>query len=68
MNRNIVEGKWKQFRGEIQSRWGKLTDDDLDEINGDMTKLAGKLQETYGLTQQDVEKQLRDIEKSRNAA
>jgi uncharacterized protein YjbJ (UPF0337 family) len=58
MNRNILEGKWKQLRGEIRERWGELTDDDLDQIAGRTEKLAGMLQEKYGYTQMEAERQV----------
>jgi len=55
MNSNIIEGKWKQMRGEVRRWWGKLTDDDLDEINGNREKLFGKLQEKYGYARDKAE-------------
>ena len=50
MNKDIVEGKWKQIRGEVKAWWGKLTDDDLDRAAGKFDVLAGLLQEKYGYT------------------
>jgi uncharacterized protein YjbJ (UPF0337 family) len=50
MNWDQVKGNWKQFRGEAQKQWGKLTNDDLDVVAGERTKLVGRLQETYGYT------------------
>ena len=60
MNWDIVEGKWKQFAGSVQSQWGKLTDDDLDVIAGNRDKLAGRLQERYGWTKDEVEREITD--------
>ena len=34
MNRDIIEGNWKQLKGKLKEQWGKLTDDDLDIIEG----------------------------------
>ena len=48
MNWDQVKGNWKQVQGEAQKQWGKLTNDDLDVIEGERTKLAGRLQELYG--------------------
>lgn len=48
MNWDQVKGNWKQVQGEAQKQWGKLADDDLDVIEGERTKLAGRLQELYG--------------------
>jgi uncharacterized protein YjbJ (UPF0337 family) len=61
MNRNILQGKWKQLRGEIRTRWGELTDDDLDKVAGQSDKLAGVLQERYGYTQMEAERQINDF-------
>ena len=52
MNKDIVEGKWKQMRGEVKAWWGKLTDDDLDRAAGKFEVLAGILQEKYGYTRE----------------
>jgi uncharacterized protein YjbJ (UPF0337 family) len=61
MNRDVLEGKWKQLRGEIHQRWGELTDDELDQIAGRRDKLAGLLQEKYGYTQLEAEQQVQDF-------
>ena len=45
MDWNRVEGNWKQMKGKVKEQWGKLTDDDLDVIQGNQTELAGRLQE-----------------------
>lgn len=63
MNWDIAQGNWKQFKGSIQERWGKLTDDVLDQIEGKREKLAGKIQECYGISKDEAEKQLKDWEK-----
>lgn len=61
MNRDILEGKWKQLRGEIRQRWGEFTDDELDQIAGKRDKLAGLLQEKYGYSQMEAEQQIQDF-------
>jgi uncharacterized protein YjbJ (UPF0337 family) len=48
MNEDIFKGQWKQLRGEVRQRWNKLTDDDLDVVDGKLEKLEGRLQERYG--------------------
>lgn len=58
MNKDILEGKWKQLRGEIRDKWGQLTDDELDQVAGKRDKLAGLLQERYGYTQLEAEQEL----------
>ena len=62
MNWDRVEGNWKQFKGNVKTQWGKLTDDDLDVIAGNRERLAGKLQETYGIAKDEAERQLNDWE------
>lgn len=62
MNWDIVEGNWKQFNGKVKTQWGKLTDDQLDVISGKRIELAGKIQEAYGITKDEAEKQIRDFE------
>jgi uncharacterized protein YjbJ (UPF0337 family) len=47
MNWNQMEGNWEQFKGKVQSQWGKLTGDDLDVIKGNRKQLTGKIQERY---------------------
>jgi len=58
MNKDIVEGKWKQVRGEAKSWWGKLTDDDLDRAAGKFDVLTGMLQEKYGYTREHAAEEI----------
>jgi uncharacterized protein YjbJ (UPF0337 family) len=60
MNWNQVEGNWAQFKGKVQTQWGKLTGDDLDVIDGKRKELAGKIQERYGKAQDEVEREVDD--------
>lgn len=62
MNWNIAEGNWKQFKGLVTARWGKLSDDHLDVIAGKRDVLAGKIQEAYGITEDEVEQQIKSFE------
>ena len=66
MNKDILEGRWKQVRGEAKSWWGKLTDDDLDRAAGKVDILAGLLQEKYGYTREraveEIEKRVSKLE------
>ncbi|MGZ9097060.1 MAG: CsbD family protein [Micavibrio sp.] len=62
MNEDIIKGRWREIKGSVQEKWGKLTDDDLAEINGSREKLAGKIQRSYGLAQDEVEEQLKKWE------
>lgn len=58
MNKDIFKGNWKQLRGEVQKQWGKLTNDDLDVVNGEFDKLVGRIQERYGWEREQAEKEL----------
>jgi uncharacterized protein YjbJ (UPF0337 family) len=52
---------WKQLRGEARQRWGELSDDEVDQIDGDIEKLVGKLQEKYGYTREKAQKEADDF-------
>lgn len=58
MNWDIVQGKWQQFKGSVKEKWGDLTDDEVDQIDGDRDKLSGKLQEKYGWAKEDAERHI----------
>jgi uncharacterized protein YjbJ (UPF0337 family) len=64
MNWDRVEGNWKTFKGQVQQQWGKLTDDDLDIIAGKREELLGRIQNAYGLSREDADKQIRAWEKN----
>ena len=54
MNKDTFKGQWHQLKGQVRKQWGKLTDDDLDQIRGDAEILAGKLQERYGRSKDQI--------------
>jgi uncharacterized protein YjbJ (UPF0337 family) len=58
MNKDILKGKWMQIRGDVKKNWGKLTDDDLMKIDGDRDKLLGTLQERYGYSREQAEREI----------
>jgi uncharacterized protein YjbJ (UPF0337 family) len=58
MNWDRVEGNWKQFKGKVKEQWGKLTDDQIDQIEGRREKLAGLLQEEYGIAADQAERDI----------
>lgn len=60
MNKDTIEGNWKQLKGKVQQHWGKLTNDDLDIIEGNRKELVGKIQERYGISKDEAEKQIDD--------
>ena len=60
MNSDQMAGKWKQMKGSVKTEWGKLTDDDLDVINGQKEKLVGRIQERYGIAKDEAQRQVDD--------
>lgn len=58
MNWDRIEGNWKQFKGKAKEQWGKLSDDQLDVIAGKRDQLVGKVQESYGISKDEAEKQV----------
>ena len=57
MNKDIFEGKWKEMRGQLKEWWGKLTDDELEQANGNAEQIVGLLQQKYGYTREQAEKE-----------
>ena len=60
MNRESLRGNWNQLKGRIRRQWGKLTDDELDVIKGDQEILIGKIQEHYGRSRDEAEREVRE--------
>lgn len=71
MNQDTIAGNWHQLKGEVKRQWGRLTDDQLTQVEGSREKLAGILQESYGIARDEAEKQIEAFENAwskRNAA
>ncbi len=62
INWDQMKGNWTQFKGHIRQQWGKLTDDEIDQIEGQREILIGKLQERYGIAREEAEKQVKAFE------
>ena len=60
MNADVLKGQWKQLKGDVKMRWNRLTDDDLDVIQGRRVELSGKIQQRYGLAKEEAERQIDD--------
>jgi uncharacterized protein YjbJ (UPF0337 family) len=60
MNRDELQGKWKQYKGKIKEKWGELTDDDLSIIGGQYEQLVGRVQERYGIAREEAEQEVDD--------
>ncbi len=61
MNKDLAAGKWEQVKGSLKQTWGELTDDVIAQVNGSAQKMAGILQEKYGKTKEEAEKQVNDF-------
>lgn len=61
MNNDIFEGQWKQLSGKVKTAWGELTDDDVTKVDGNIQKLSGLIQEKYGRTKEQAEKEIQDF-------
>jgi uncharacterized protein YjbJ (UPF0337 family) len=57
MNEDTFRGQWAQMKGKIREQWGKLTDDDVDQVEGRAEQLVGKLQERYGIAREEARRQ-----------
>ena len=58
---DILAGRWKQLRGDIRQKWGDLTDDDVEQVAGARDKLVGRIQERYGRTREEAEREVDDF-------
>jgi uncharacterized protein YjbJ (UPF0337 family) len=64
MNQDTIKGQWKQISGKMKQQWGKLTDDDLKIVEGNVDMLAGRLQERYGMAREEAERRIRGFEEN----
>lgn len=64
INWDQIQGNWKQFKGHVRQQWGKLTDDEIDQIEGRREVLIGKLQERYGIAREEAEQQVKAFERN----
>jgi uncharacterized protein YjbJ (UPF0337 family) len=64
MDKDTVKGNFKQLKGKIKQQWGKLTDDEIDQMEGNAEILSGKLQERYGLEREEAERQAREFRRN----
>ena len=61
MNADVIKGQWHQLKGRVKSKWGKLTDDDLDRVSGDAESLIGRIQERYGYARDQAKREVDDF-------
>jgi uncharacterized protein YjbJ (UPF0337 family) len=58
MNEDTLKGQWAQLKGAVREQWGKLTNDDVDQVQGKSEQLVGKIQERYGIARDEAQKQV----------
>lgn len=63
MNWDVIEGNWAQYKIQVKAQWGRLTNDHLDAIAGKRDQLAGQIQESYGVVQDEADKQIKAFQK-----
>lgn len=61
MNSEILKGNWQEMKGKIRETWGKLTDDEVDQIEGNYDQLVGRLRQRYGLSMEEGQKRVNDF-------
>ena len=66
MNKDIIKGNWKELKGKIKQQWGKLTDNDITQINGSYDELCGLLQKQYGYQKDQAEKTINEFIEKQN--
>ena len=62
MNKNEIKGRWLQLKGKIKEEWNDLTDDELEEAEGETMQIIGKIQAKYGITKEAAEKRIHELE------
>lgn len=67
MEREQLEGNWKQLRGKVKEQWGELTDDDLDVIDGKRDQLIGRIQKRYGVAKEEAARQVEDWQEQQSS-
>ncbi|GAB5382534.1 MAG: CsbD family protein [Aliiglaciecola sp.] len=63
MNKDIIEGNWKKMTGSVKENWGKLTDDDIQQVEGKLEKFQGLMQEKYGMGKDEAKKEFDKLKK-----
>lgn len=61
MNRSILEGKWKEIKGDLRRAWGKITDDEWEQTKGNVTSMAGILEQRYGFAKDDAASKINSV-------
>lgn len=66
MNKDVLEGKWKTAKGKLKQKWAKLTDQDIEQVQGHTDELRGRLQERYGYSKDQADKEINEFSRTLN--
>lgn len=61
MNKDMIQGKWKEIKGDLRKTWGNITDDEWEQTKGDATAIAGVLQQRYGIAKDDAQRKVSKV-------
>jgi uncharacterized protein YjbJ (UPF0337 family) len=61
LNKDIIQGHWREAKGKLKQQWGELTDDDLTQLTGTYEELEGLLQTKYGYAKERADKEIDDF-------
>ncbi len=64
MNNSILQGNWNEIKGKIKSKWGKLTDDEIETLKGNLDQITGKIQQAYGYAKEKAETEYHEFKQS----
>jgi uncharacterized protein YjbJ (UPF0337 family) len=66
MNTLEIKGDWNITKGKLKQKWAKLTDDDLQYVDGKSDELFGRIQKSTGETRETIEKAIKEFSSSGN--
>jgi len=61
MNKDIIQGKWKEIKGQLKQQWSEITDDDIGHMQGTYDELEGTLQKKYGYKKEEAQEQIQNF-------
>jgi uncharacterized protein YjbJ (UPF0337 family) len=64
MNEDTIKGQFREWKGKIKAQWGRLTDDDMTQIEGNLEAAAGVLQKRYGIAKDEADRQWKEFRRA----
>jgi len=68
INQQVLQGNWNELKGRIRSKWGQLTNDDLQQFDGNVDRLVGVIQRKTGEAREAIERYLNDLTANSSSA